>query len=256
MNRPALFLTLVAVGASLGWAKEQSATTIEAFNRGVKQFNAQHYEDALPYFNEAVSQDAEFAEAYYARAACRHALHQNENALADLNEALRANPEYLDAFSLRGAVLYELENWDGAYADFSRVLKKRPRDAQALLGHGVVALKKNELGVAQHDLSLFLKLHPDDPIAPRLRKVLASLKEDSQSETASEPDESPTQEAAAKPSKPKRVVSERTRDLSEDLFMGSHPVSEDYGNKILRGERGEAVGDLNNEGVHIVEPNK
>src|SRR5258706_9124787 len=109
-------------------------TTIQAFNEGVKYFNAKQFDQAIPRFNEAISGDPEFVEALFARGACRYYLKSMDGALFDLNDTLLLKPDYWAARALRGAVNYESDRWDDALADFNAVLKENPHDAQSLLG--------------------------------------------------------------------------------------------------------------------------
>jgi len=74
-RRPYLLICLVGLLAMTAFADTQSPLAIQPFNEGVKRFNAQQYEEAISYFDRAISHDAYFAEAYYARGACQHALH-------------------------------------------------------------------------------------------------------------------------------------------------------------------------------------
>ncbi len=150
-----------------------SPLAISPFNEGVKRFNAQQYADAIPYFDRALSHDAYFAEAYYARGACHHALQHPQNAMSDLNQAVHLNPQLIDAFALRGVVSYEGQQWDAAFKDFNYVLNVKPNDAQALLGRGALYIQREELEKAEKDFRAFLRLRPNDPMAPRVRKVLA-----------------------------------------------------------------------------------
>src|SRR5262245_55369195 len=110
-------LTLVALLCGTAWARPNSA--IRAFNDGVKAFNAKQLNESVSHFDEAISGDSEFSEAYYARGACKYYLKSTDGALLDLNEALRLKPDYIDARALRGAVHYESDRWDAALEDFN-----------------------------------------------------------------------------------------------------------------------------------------
>ncbi len=263
--RAAVLCGMVLLVVSPALAKNPSPGAVEAFNRGVEQFNARQYPQAQAFFDKAVERDPQFAEAFYARAGCKHYLQDPQGSLSDLNEAIQVKPNYWDAYALRGAVWYEQEQWDPALQDFDVVLRHRPHDAQALLGRGVIALRQEHFETAQHDLRLFLKLRPDDPLAPRLRKLLNSLADDfRESAQASE-------EGAAE-SRPvgtpvRKTVSATSQRLAEDVFMNSHQLSNTYGRKVMRGENAQAVGDIRSNStvpapdapsrgdVQIVEPN-
>jgi tetratricopeptide (TPR) repeat protein len=239
--------------------------TIQAFNEGVKYFNAKQYDQAIPRFNDALSDDPEFVEALFARGACRYYLKSMDGALFDLNDTLRLRPDYGAARALRGAVNYESDRWDDAMADFDAVLKENPHDAQSLLGRAVILLKQNNLAGAARDFKGFLSVRPDDPLAPRVRQLLATLKE--------VPGEPPLQrntaagggEASVPVHHPLRSPStEQLNHLADGLL--SSPLVESYSRHVLRGENSEAVGDIHSHpgvpkdgkdsdaGEEIVEP--
>lgn len=260
--------------------ESRSPLAIHAFNQGVQQFNARHYEQAIPFFDQAISHDANFSEAYYARGACRHYLKNSNAALTDINEAIRLNPENISAVALRGVLYYENEQWDAAFADFNYVLGQRPNDGQSLLGRGVIYLRQDEVGKAQRDFRLFLKGNPDDPMAPRLRKLLASLSQEppeSEGETEGRGDgekgrfsQSPSHSFPPSSRRSPRHASAETHRMAEELFVNTDALSSRFSRKVMRStERAEIAGDRDEKvispkpshsgspgtsGVQIVEP--
>jgi tetratricopeptide (TPR) repeat protein len=269
VNRNAVLLfSAFVLNAPWAWAK--SNTAIRAFNDGVKLFNAKEFGSAITHFNEAVSSDPEFAEAYFARGACKYYLKSMDGALLDLGEALRLKPDYTDARALRGAVNYETDHWDAALDDFTAVLGKNPHDAQSLLGRAVIRLKRDDAKGAARDFQGFLRVRPDDPLAPKIRQLLASLKGGAEERPKTEETsqtEQPEASAASshhRSAAPSSLSAEELQKLADDLL--SHPLSESYNHKILYGEKAQAVGDIHsvpgvpsdqkapNTGVEIVEP--
>ena len=234
----------------------RSNAAIEAFNQGVQQFNAGHYADAIPYLDKAIDHDAEFAEAYYARAICKRSTQDSQGAVSDLNQAIQLKPDYIDAYSLRGAVWYEQEQWDPALQDFNTVLDHKPNDPQALLGRGVISLRQHHFETTRHDFRLFLKLRPDDPLAPKIRRALTAISAEGEpEEQASNPD----RPAASRPPSPE------AEKIARELFFSSHELSDSYQQKVIRGERAEAIGAGNpidarsskpasNDDVQIIDP--
>jgi tetratricopeptide (TPR) repeat protein len=260
-----LLLTAILL-PPLVWARPNSATL--AFNEGVKLFNAKQFNEAIPKFDDAISGDGDFVEAYFARGACKYYLKSLDGAILDLNDALRLKPDYLDALALRGAVNYESDRWDEALEDFNVVLAKNPKDAQSLLGRAVILLKREDKDGAVRDFKGFLRIRPNDPLAPKVRSLLASLDHNRHGR------ENPEEAGASNPevtSPPSTVMSHRREASSAELqkiaeSLLSHPLSESYDQKILRGEKTQAVGDFHSvpgtpdekqksdAGVEIVEP--
>ena len=220
-----------------------SQAALKAFNQGVQLFNGKQFSEAIAQFDEAISDDDGFAEAYYARGACRHYLKSTDGALMDLSDAIRLKSDLLDARALRGAVYYETDQWDQAMDDFNYVLEKRPTDAQSLLGRGVIYLKREDSPDAEHDFKAFVKAHPEDPLVPRLRQLLASLHGENAApaEASDHPASSDNPPSVAhKPRKPSAAA----QALASSLMLNSNELSDSFGNKVLHGERAEAVGDI------------
>ncbi len=254
MFKKCLLIFLLCLLSSLVHAESRSQTAIRAFNAGVQKFNAKNFNEAISDFDEALSYNSDFAEAYFARGACKHYLKGYDGALMDLNDALRRKSDYVEARALRGALFYETDRWDDALQDFDYVLERKPTDAQALLGRGVIYLKRENTTEAAKNFRQFLRAHPDDALAPKLRQLLASLsKEERDVDAVSAPTGPGAGEHQA--TRPKRSsVKAQTQALSDALFSNSRPLSERFGNKVLRGERSDVVGDIREEGPRIVEP--
>jgi|GEM_PF-1986323 len=246
----AALLAMTAWNAA--WARNSDATN--AFNQGVKAFNAKQYNDALQAFDQAIYNDSEFTEAYFARGACKYYLKSFDGSLMDLNDALRLKPDYTEARALRGALNYERDQWDDALDDFNKVIEANPKDAQSLLGRAVILLKREKKDEAARDFKAFLAVRPDDPLAPKVRQLLASLKG-----PVARPSPAPSEEnapsaepAQAAPKKAAPTVKALTPDEIQALAdsLVSHRASEAYTQKVLHGERAEVTG----EGPQIVEP--
>ena len=247
--RPKWGAILLILMASSVWAR--SNTAIRAFNDGVKAFNAKQFNEAIPHFDEAISSDPDFMEAYFARGACKYYLKGLDGALMDINDALHLKPDYLEARALRGAVNYELDRWDTALEDFNYVLDKTPHDAQSLLGRAVILLKREDMTGAARDFKAFLRVRPDDPLAPKVRQLLASLKrgpeqppaeEEPQAQNPEEPS-APAKHRAAQKSPP--LTTAELQRLADGLL--SHPLAESYNRKVMRGEKAQAVGDIRSD---------
>ncbi len=89
----ALSFALCALSGRMTWAR--SNTAIQSFNDAVKLFNAKQFNEAIPKFDDAISADADFAEAYFARGTCKYYLKSLDGALLDVNDALRLKSDYL-----------------------------------------------------------------------------------------------------------------------------------------------------------------
>ncbi len=233
MNAKPLAVLLYSVllgSVGLAPAGAASRSAINAFNEGVRHFNAHEFKTAIPFFDEAIATNPDLTDALYARGACKYYLKATQNALLDLNSVLRLEPDHVDARSLRGIIHYESDNWDEAITDFNAVLSQRSTDAQALLGRAIIQLKRNQTQDAAQDFRTFLRVRPDDPMVPEIRKVLASLNADA----------SPASDG--RPARRSRVPRQDLDSLSGKAFGNS--LSDSFQNKVLRGENPQAVGDI------------
>src|SRR5688572_6842132 len=73
------------IGCALLGEAKPSNSAIAAFNQGAKLFNENKCGEAMSHFDTAISADPDFADAYYARAACRQRAQDYERALIDIN---------------------------------------------------------------------------------------------------------------------------------------------------------------------------
>ncbi|HVO32659.1 MAG TPA: tetratricopeptide repeat protein, partial [Elusimicrobiota bacterium] len=251
-NERPLFLTVALILLTChAWCDApptKSVAAMEAFNRGVQEFNAKQFNDAIPFFDQAISHDDEFAEAYYARGACRNYLKGYDGAIMDLGDAIRLKPELLDARALRGSIYFAEDQWDQALDDFNYVLSHNADDSITLLNRGVLYLKRENAPAALRDFKRFLVLRPNDAQAPQVRKIVAALS------GAPAPRQSAGggETAARRPpdaGTAARRRSETAQRLADALTLRSRPLSDTVARHVLRGERVEAVGD-----IHSAEP--
>jgi tetratricopeptide (TPR) repeat protein len=247
-----LLFSLILFGSTGAWARNSDA--INAFNEGVKAFNTKQFNEAIQSFDQAIYNDNEFVEAYFARGACKYYLKSYDGSLMDLNDALRLKPDYTEARALRGALNYERDQWDDALDDFNKVIAANPKDAQSLLGRAVILLKREKKDDAARDFKAFLAVRPDDPLAPKVRQLLASLKGPVTREPAAESQARSSSDGSS-PSAPRKtaptvkaLTPEQIQALADSLV--GHRSSDSYNQKVLHGERAEVTGD----GPQIVEP--
>jgi tetratricopeptide (TPR) repeat protein len=254
-----LFCAATAAEAVVERPATKSSSALRAYNQGIKHANEGNCRAAMPYLDQAISDDRDFGDAFYARGYCRQQMKNFESASMDLSDAVRLSPGLLDARSLRGAVRLELDQTDAALEDFEYVLARKPTDATSLLERGVISLRREDADAAIRDFKAFVKHHPDHAATPQVRKVLASLggapAPASPRASAGRPS-APRQEGAAPSAGSSRVSAEAIR-RAQALLSGQNTLSEQIGRKVLRGERAEATGEMrtpSRPGVQKEEP--
>src|SRR5262249_49489160 len=110
---------------------------------------------------------------------------------------------------------------------------------------GVILLKREDLKGAARDFRGFLRVKPDDPLAPKVKDLLASLKREESESSASEGEIAAPRRAkrAGVPRPTSRpMTSAELQKLADGLV--NHLLSETYNRKVMRGEKAHAVGDI------------
>lgn len=105
-----------------------STASPEAFLRqGLSALKAQHWEEALAAFEDALRLNPQLEDAWVNKAAALGTLGRNEEALAACEAALRINPQDEEASSNKGNVLDRLGRQEEALAAYEVALRINPR---------------------------------------------------------------------------------------------------------------------------------
>ena len=133
---------------SMAAGSEQST---RLYSRGLVQFHAERYTDALELFDQAVASDPDDVYARYYRAVTRGRLHDLGGAVADLRTVLAAEPRFDQAALELGVVLVQ----SGAIQEAVRWLEQAQRvpenDAEASLFLGLAQLRLGQLVEARQN---------------------------------------------------------------------------------------------------------
>ncbi len=99
----------------------------------------EQFDRAFADFNEAITIDPKYADAFYNRGIAYAQTGQYDRALADFNEAIGLDPKNADFFANRGsAYLMKGEN-ERAIADYDEAMRLNPKHPQALRGKIIAA---------------------------------------------------------------------------------------------------------------------
>ncbi len=91
-------------------------------NLGNKEDKAGNYEKAIGYYNQAISVNSNYAEAFYNRGLSYYNLNKYAEAHTDFNKAIQINPNFAKAFNNRGTAKYFLSDKKGACKDWEKAL--------------------------------------------------------------------------------------------------------------------------------------
>jgi tetratricopeptide (TPR) repeat protein len=143
-------LCAVLAGFS-GCNKDWSAS--ELYEKGKLLYSYQSVEEALNFFEKAVSADPDFRQAYVMCAKCYFYLNREEAAVVVLEKVLRKYPRYVDANFWAGKVYYFLDNHGSAEGFLLKVIEEDSNhvDARYLLGD--IYLEKGDLDKALFNYS-------------------------------------------------------------------------------------------------------
>ena len=125
-------LTLLIVFGLLlgfGWRMLFPGKAIDAYQQGITHLDNGEYEAAIPDFDRAVSLDAQFAQAYWARGEAKMSLGQYETAVADFSRVIEMHPTtFPSIYMFRAAAYTQLGDYPAAIADYEMLLDLAPEE--------------------------------------------------------------------------------------------------------------------------------
>lgn len=124
----------IAVLALVGWVYKRNVDPIqalEAFDTGERFLRTARYAQALVSFDQAISLNPTYAEAYTMRGRTNIALARPLVAIPDFTKAIELRPKDPQGLLDRGSAHMSLQEWPEALADFNRALDLDPKLALA-----------------------------------------------------------------------------------------------------------------------------
>lgn len=132
-----------------------------AYSRGLELREQGQLRNAFDEFNEALSLNPRFAEAYSARASIYYAFGDEARTISDLNVALRLNPEVAEAYYYQGLIYVNKGSNDDAVINFNKALQLDPDNANAYYNRARVYFAMEDLDAALDDLTAALEIEKD-----------------------------------------------------------------------------------------------
>jgi tetratricopeptide (TPR) repeat protein len=137
---------LIVLLCTSAFASEDSE---RLYSRGLVEFHARHYEQALSYFDRAVAADPNDVYARYYRGTTRGRLNQLDGAIEDFRAVIERKPDFDEARLDLGVALVNT----GAYAEAVPLLQQAQQapdlEANASLFLGVALLRLQQLDAAR-----------------------------------------------------------------------------------------------------------
>ena len=138
----------------------------KAFNDGNNAFKLGQNQQALGFYQMAISLDSTFSKAHYGKGLTLKRMRQYPEAIAAYSAAIRHDPMYSDAFVELGKIYSEIDKPDKAIQTFQKALEKDPSAKKAYYELGrVFLLSKKDYNKAADNFSKATQLDPEYDLA-------------------------------------------------------------------------------------------
>ena len=121
----------------------------------------EEFKSAICYFNKAIEQNPNFAEAYCYRGAAYLNIKKYDCAITSLNKAIELTPDYAEAYNNRGLVYQHKHKYNCAIKDYNEAIKFDSKRADYYNNRGVTYRDNCEPARAITDLNEAIELNPD-----------------------------------------------------------------------------------------------
>jgi tetratricopeptide (TPR) repeat protein len=153
---------------------ENELSAEEWFEKGYKEGEAKHHEEAIQCYTEAIRLNPDYALAYNNRGFARRNKEDFAGAIQDLTEAIRLKPDFAIAYNNRGLVHIDKGDFSAAIKDCTEAIRLQSDFALAYNNRGVARLNlarfnKGDFASAIQDCTKAIRLKPDyaEPYATR-----------------------------------------------------------------------------------------
>ena len=85
------------------------------------------YKEKLKYYNKAIKENSQFADAYINRGLVKNELQDYDGSIEDYNKAIELDPKCSLAFNNRGYTKYKKGDYEGALADYNKAILLNPK---------------------------------------------------------------------------------------------------------------------------------
>jgi len=106
------------------------------YRKGQIAQNANNLEEALGYFTQAIESNAEYDDAYLARAFVLGRLSRHDEALEDYDKVVELDPTESYVYVSRGSEYNRLKKFDLAILDFNKAIELDKRNSEAYNNRG------------------------------------------------------------------------------------------------------------------------
>lgn len=154
---PLVVLGIVALSAGVRASEESE----RLYSRGLVEFHANNYPEALTHLDRAVAADPGDALALFYRAVTQARTENYRLAIADLEQALRLRPDLDEAALELGIARIQTEDYSNAIVALQRARRAPALDAKASLFLGLAQLRTGQLDAARQSFEHAAATDPD-----------------------------------------------------------------------------------------------
>ena len=123
------------------------------FKKGIDLISERNFEEAHPYFDEAVRQHPKSAIAYAYRGKCQLAQENYYSAIYDLTQAISRDNTLAECYLDRGIALYGIDEFQNAFREFDKaVWYFRDEKPDAYRWRALARIQVRQLPQAESDL--------------------------------------------------------------------------------------------------------
>jgi len=146
-------LLALLIGGALSTAALASEESERLYSRGLVDFHAEHYADALKQFDAAVAADGKDLYARYYRGVTRGRLEDYKGAASDLREVVAAKPDFDQAALELGVALVQSGASRDAVPWLTQAQRVPENAAQAALFLGIAQLRLDDIPAARAEFA-------------------------------------------------------------------------------------------------------
>ncbi|MGE5894640.1 MAG: tetratricopeptide repeat protein, partial [bacterium] len=118
---------------------------------------------ALAYFQQAISIDPNFYEAYTGVGQILTHFHRYSEAIHSLEKAIQLNPRYAQAFNSLGIIYALTADYQGAIEQFHQALRIDPSDIRAAINLGNAYMERGNLSTSNYYYAYAMRLDSNNP---------------------------------------------------------------------------------------------
>ena len=172
LTAAALFVSTLLI-ATCGGTKAEEA--LKAFQDGIRLTSENRWFESINRFDDAITADPNYAEAYAHRGNSYSYLGISQAAIADAEKALSLNPDAWLAYGVRGYEQFIAGNPGAAIPDLSKAISINPDYMVAYVRRGKAHMELGSNKEALDDFEKALTLTPDDRLTLELKKLIGSI---------------------------------------------------------------------------------